>query len=244
MQGAPGAGQAEAGQGRGRAASWLGGACGEGAGVPRETQVNFDQKCGRGHPENGPPGPGLVGEAPGSPCPDPAPSERFQLLLADTLSLHWPVPPSGLGVATLPLRVGLASYPPFCSCPSQHLLQKISPGNQSQERQVGVGSGAPLLGNSFQRLLCNRVSMGTCAVYLGNLCGAGVLFTATRQDLGGGGPRPGAAVVFWPLGPPHSLGIKLQANLLFFSPPHSNFKATLHSKDAFGISRMDFYVVQ
>lgn len=243
MQGAPGAGQAEAGQGRGRAASWLGGACGEGAGVPRETQVNFDQKCGRGHPENGPPGPGLVGEAPGSPCPDPAPSERFQLLLADTLSLHWPVPPSGLGVATLPLQVGLASYPPFCSCPSQHLLQKISPGNQSQERQVGVGSGAPLLGNSFQRLLCNRVSMGTCAVYPGNLCGAGVLFTATRQDLGWGA-RPSAAFVFWPLGPPHSLGIKLQANLLFFSPPHSNFKATLHSKDAFGISRMDFYVVQ
>lgn len=61
MQGAPGAGQAEAGQGRGRAASWPGGARGEGAGVPRETQVNFDQKCGRGHPENGPPGPGLVG---------------------------------------------------------------------------------------------------------------------------------------------------------------------------------------
>lgn len=31
---------------------------------------------------------------------------------------------------------------------------------------------------------------------------------------------------------------------LFFPPPHSNFKAMLHSKDAFGISRMDFYVVQ
>lgn len=65
-----------------------------------------------------------------------------------------------------------------------------------------------------------------------------------RTLVGGGGARPSAAFVFWPLGPPHSLGIKLQANLLFFSPPHSNFKATLHSKDAFGISRMDFYVVQ
>lgn len=65
---------------------------------------------------------------------------------------------------------------------------------------------------------------------------------------GGGGMlgQAGTATVCWPPALTNLISSYGQICLFFFFffPPHSNLKATLHSKDASGVSRIDFYVVQ
>ena len=71
--------------------------------------------------------------------------------------------------------------------------------------------------------------------------GVGVGSRCGGQDLGVGAATRHSCCLL--ATSPHSPEIKLQANLPSPTPLHSNLKATLCSKDASGISRMDFYVV-
>lgn len=128
-----------------------------------------------------------------------------------------------------------ASSPPSAPAPLGTRRRKPS---LETKLQSGCGKRGPLLGNNFQRILRSRVSMGTRVVAQGTPPSQ-----PTQRDLGKGrgAALPGTATAFWP---PALTNLKSSYSQICLFFLHSNLKATPHSKDASGVSRMDFYVVQ